>query len=796
MKRFSIIIMLLMPLAVFCITRNVALDGTQSYISIQTAINEAQSGDMILVHPGRYMENIDISGKSDITLASFEYTTADTSYISSTIIDGSAGNTSTIICYEYTNNCTISGFSITGGQGYDFHSGQVPYQITGGGIIIYKNNSITIKNLNVFGNHAASGGGISIGAPNSVLLSGVNIYNNYARYLGGGIGMGSHPTSGEPNLIFSQINRCSIYNNFAEWGMDIHWHYTHGGTLDIYLKKFTVPQWEKYFADYFDYGPHPSPYTVFDIQEAYLEPLDADFYVSPDGDDDNDGLGPASPLKTPALAMQRIASNPQNPRTVHLMAGEHHNLFGGEYLAIAIKDYTSLQGVSESQSRIYAENMISGTAVITMGTERYGMKLKNLSISTSNAAAIYSWDVFDCLLENVCIENCTVDHYLFFFGQGKSTYTMKNITMRGNTSTYSNFGLALSGRIITLDKITMIDNQTPSLPVSEFNQRCGGFDIDIFDKLTIRNSKFINNTHYSVDGLANFRVSGWSRPFVEKVLLENCLFAFNHTYGGARDIRLTKLAELNIVNCTFVNNVGTYPDFLLTDTYSNRIVNSIFSNNNAAYDIAAVNNTVIENCLFSKTNNIYRTYDGLPLNWGLDNIIGTDPLFSGTDPALASSYCLFSDEINGYSPAIDAGTTDPAILPYGYTIPQYDVFGFHRLYGNGIDIGCCESQGYTGVEEETIPAVAELQLSNYPNPFNPSTTISYSVPANADIRLEIYNAKGQLVNALVNEYKEQGKYQIVWSGKDKNGNLVSSGIYFSRVASGGKSLTRKMLLMK
>ena len=98
--------------------------------------------------------------------------------------------------------------------------------------------------------------------------------------------------------------------------------------------------------------------------------------------------------------------------------------------------------------------------------------------------------------------------------------------------------------------------------------------------------------------------------------------------------------------------------------------------------------------------------------------------------------------------------------------------------------------------ETESPELVSLSVSNYPNPFNPSTTISYSVPVNGDIRLEIYNAKGQLVNTLVNEYKEQGKYQIVWSGKDKNGNLVSSGIYFSRVASGGKSLTCKMLLMK
>ena len=174
--------------------------------------------------------------------------------------------------------------------------------------------------------------------------------------------------------------------------MDMHWHYTHGGTLPIYLKKFTVSNWEKYYADYYDSDDLPSPYTVFDIQESYLQPVNADLYVSPTGSDYNSGLTPATALKTPSRAMQRIASNPNNPRTVHLLAGEHHNIFGGEYLPIAIKDYTILKGVSQNQTRLYAENLIEGTGVVTMGIERYGMVLRDLSITTSHASAVFSWE--------------------------------------------------------------------------------------------------------------------------------------------------------------------------------------------------------------------------------------------------------------------------------------------------------------------------------------------------------------------------------------------------------------------
>jgi len=77
-----------------------------------------------------------------------------------------------------------------------------------------------------------------------------------------------------------------------------------------------------------------------------------------------------------------------------------------------------------------------------------------------------------------------------------------------------------------------------------------------------------------------------------------------------------------------------------------------------------------------------------------------------------------------------------------------------------------------------------------------TTTISYSVPDNGDVTLTIYNAKGQLVNSLVNEYKNKGNYQVIWNGKDINGNSVASGLYITRLVSGGETVKNKMLLMK
>lgn len=96
--------------------------------------------------------------------------------------------------------------------------------------------------------------------------------------------------------------------------------------------------------------------------------------------------------------------------------------------------------------------------------------------------------------------------------------------------------------------------------------------------------------------------------------------------------------------------------------------------------------------------------------------------------------------------------------------------------------------------EYTVKTV-ELN-SNYPNPFNPTTTISFSLPSEMACNLDIYNIRGQRVKTLLNDNMSSGKHHIVWDGKDNSGNIVSSGIYFYRLSTPATTLTSKMLLMK
>jgi len=98
-------------------------------------------------------------------------------------------------------------------------------------------------------------------------------------------------------------------------------------------------------------------------------------------------------------------------------------------------------------------------------------------------------------------------------------------------------------------------------------------------------------------------------------------------------------------------------------------------------------------------------------------------------------------------------------------------------------------------EDKNLPFNFSLS-NNYPNPFNPTTTIDYTVPKASNVKIEIYNSLGQRVNVLKDSFHEAGKYNLVWNGKNSFGNPVSSGIYFYRMSAEGFTLVKKMILMK
>ena len=86
--------------------------------------------------------------------------------------------------------------------------------------------------------------------------------------------------------------------------------------------------------------------------------------------------------------------------------------------------------------------------------------------------------------------------------------------------------------------------------------------------------------------------------------------------------------------------------------------------------------------------------------------------------------------------------------------------------------------------------------SAYPNPFNPETNISFSLAEAGNVKLEIYNARGQKVKTLLNDKTTQGEHNLVWNGTDDSNKSVASGLYFYKLQTSDKNMTKKMMLIK
>ncbi|MCK4654932.1 MAG: SBBP repeat-containing protein [Candidatus Cloacimonetes bacterium] len=144
--------------------------------------------------------------------------------------------------------------------------------------------------------------------------------------------------------------------------------------------------------------------------------------------------------------------------------------------------------------------------------------------------------------------------------------------------------------------------------------------------------------------------------------------------------------------------------------------------------------------------------------------------------------------------AIDLNTRNEVVI-IGY-FSETASFGGSSVTSNGDDdIFVTMINQQTSAHELLI--CSDIDLSSFPNPFNPATTISYQLSADSPVELSIYNIKGQKVKTLVNEVLPAGKYSTIWNGRDSNGNRVSSGIYFYKLLIDRKTkVVKKMMLIK
>ena len=113
------------------------------------------------------------------------------------------------------------------------------------------------------------------------------------------------------------------------------------------------------------------------------------------------------------------------------------------------------------------------------------------------------------------------------------------------------------------------------------------------------------------------------------------------------------------------------------------------------------------------------------------------------------------------------------------------------------------SRGILRINPESLPVINHTKVESepskttsneifcYPNPFNPSTIIEYSLPENGHVTMTVYNVSCQVVVVLKDEYQQAGNYSIIWNASDK-----PSGLYFCTLKANGISETRKMVVVK
>jgi len=202
------------------------------------------------------------------------------------------------------------------------------------------------------------------------------------------------------------------------------------------------------------------------------------------------------------------------------------------------------------------------------------------------------------------------------------------------------------------------------------------------------------------------------------------------------------------------------------------------------------------------------------LNIALDNVTWLPaPMFDAQYFYIwsASSWILKEREAYTYyqdnnieTIALESYVTDNQWEPMDRYLYLYDTEGFleellHQYYHNGewddqyrVLLYMDE---HTDVEEEILqPSV--IDITNYPNPFNPETTIQFQLNYSEPINLSIINIKGQRVRTLINEYRAAGEHRYNWDGKDDEGEPLPSGIYFYHLSGKTFSVSGKMLLLK
>jgi len=183
----------------------------------------------------------------------------------------------------------------------------------------------------------------------------------------------------------------------------------------------------------------------------------------------------------------------------------------------------------------------------------------------------------------------------------------------------------------------------------------------------------------------------------------------------------------------------------------------------------------------------------LPVTNLTTEVIGRNVLLTWNAPVSATvrGYKVYRDEtLLTSDPITDTEYTDTNVPVGSY------VYGVKAVYDSG-DSEIAETSSIPVSQADAVTAPQSTMLmGNYPNPFNPSTAITFDIAKTTPVTIDIYNLKGQLVKVFSSDVYPAGRHAVTWNGLDDAGHPVSSGIYFYRMQTEEYTAIRKMLLLK
>ncbi len=832
MKNLMIVFYFLSIMNISATTINIPED----YPSINIGLIFAVDGDIILVQPGTYVENINYNGKN-ITIASLFLTTQDTTYISQTIIDGNqegcvvtfeSGEDSTAVLtgFTITNGLNIGSINESGGGIACMNSSNPSLDNliisnnsvesmfgSGGGIFCYSsspkiknvkvvNNSADhqgggihcrwmsnpkIENVTIKNNSARDGGGIACSASSNPYLEHVNITNNSAidntNARGGGIycsssnlildnvtivnntsdnyGGGIYCDSSNP--IFSNENRSNIHSNtiagYRGIGSDIYSFDC--PSIDVIVDTFTIINPSDYYAS-------PIDIYSFDILNGMEGSLiDADLFVAVDGDDSNSGTSINEPYQTINHAIRMIYSDSLNINTIHLAEGVYSQSTNGEIFPIQWwSSYINIMGSSEDLTVLDAES--SGTVIEIVNVTETLLKDVTITGGSANKGGGLYCSSSTLNLENVSILNNSASY------QGGGIYSNGSSLILENVNIMDNFASTYGGGIYLIYcELIMSSNQLFDNYCSDGAEEGRGGAIYMYEStLNLSECDILNNSANSHAGAIYM-----SRASAD---IDKCTFVDNTSGGNVGGLYYYISDSLDITNCTFYNNTGS-------DSGAIR-----FYLGNAPNNPPIIQNTI---CWNNSPAEILCSADGQPI----ELIVGYSDIEGGLDAIVTNNNAniiwlegninenpLFADSLNGdfhltfSSPCIDTGDPNSPLDPDG---TNADMGAFY--YDQPSDI------------VENVIQNTSVSLNNFPNPFNPTTTISFSIQEESKIDLSIYNIKGQKIKSLLSDQIFAGDHSIAWNGEDTFGEKVGSGVYLYKLNVNGKTeAVKKCLLLK